>query len=304
MSIAGGLYKALERGAQTGCDVIQIFVRSNQQWAVKPLTDEAIERWEEARRRTGVRPEMVHGSYLVNLAARERKLRERSFRAFALEYERCGLLGIPYHVIHPGAHVGQGEAKGIAYIAEALDRLFDEQPDNPTRVLLENTAGQGTCVGHRFEHLRDIFAASRAPERLGVCIDTCHTVAAGYDLGSEAGWRATFRALDRTVGWRRVCAFHVNDSKTPLGSRVDRHEHIGRGHLGLGAFRFLVNDRRFVGLPMTLETPKPTEEADRLNLDVLRALYGISRVGPRAKRLAARPLSEERPRRRSAGTRR
>jgi deoxyribonuclease IV len=289
-SIAGGLFRAIERGAEVGCDVIQVFVRSNQQWAEPPLRDEDVARWEEARRRTGVEPAMVHGSYLVNLCARERSLRARSFRAFALEYERCGRLGIPYLVIHPGAHVGQGEARAIELIAAALDRLFDAQPDNRAMVLLENTAGQGTCVGHRFEHLRDILAAVSAPDRVGVCIDTCHTLAAGYDITTETGWQETMAALDRAVGCERVRAFHVNDSKTPLGSRVDRHEHLGRGHLGLTPFRLLVNDPRFCGLPMTIETPKPSDEADRTNLAILRTLQGKKRVGKLARTLATRPL--------------
>lgn len=296
-SIAGGLHRALERGAECGCDVIQIFVRSNQQWATRPLRDDDLEAWCGARERTGVEPTMVHGSYLVNLSAADPDLRERSFRAFAFEHERCTRLGIPYHVIHPGAHVGQGESRAIRLIAGALDRLADEQPDSPTRVLLENTAGQGTSIGHRFEHLRDLFGQVRAPERIGVCIDTCHTLAAGYDITGEAGWRRTFDDFEKLVGCRHIRAFHVNDSKTPLGSHVDRHEHLGRGHVGLAGFRLLVNDRRFAGLPMTLETPKPAARADPVNLAILRALLGLKRVGARARRLAAEPLENRRRRR-------
>jgi deoxyribonuclease IV len=233
---------------------------------------------------------MVHGCYLVNLASPRARLRQRSYRALAEELRRAALLGIRYLVIHPGAHGGDGEAAGVARIAAALDRLHDEQPDNPTRVLLENTAGQGNSVGHRFEHLRDILAAVRAPERVGLCIDTCHTLAAGYDIRTPDGWHATFERLEAAVGCHKVAAFHVNDSKTPLGSRVDRHEHLGRGHLGLDALRCLVNDGRFAGLPMVIETPKPSEQADLVNLAILRALGGRARVGPRARNLAAASL--------------
>jgi deoxyribonuclease-4 len=287
MSIAGGLFRALERGGATGCEVVQIFSGSNQQWRVRPLGDEDLIRWQTARQRTGVFPAMVHGSYLLNLGSPDPALWHKSCAALAQEYARCHRLEIPYLVLHPGAHLGSGEAAGIRRIARALDRLHDQQPENPTRVLLENTAGQGSCVGHRFEHLRDIFAAVQAPARLGVCIDTCHTLAAGYPLTSAAEWEQTFAEFDRVVGIEQICAFHVNDSKTPLGSRVDRHQHIGRGHLGLAAFRLLVNDRRFAGLPMTLETPKPRADSDRRNLDVLRSLSGRLRVTRRARRLAA-----------------
>lgn len=289
-SIAGGLYRALEQGAAIGCDVIQIFVRSNQQWALRSLDAQQIELWHETRQRTSVQPAMAHGSYLINLSAREKKLRARSYRVLALEYKHCGVLGIPYYVIHPGSHMGQGETLALRQIAATLEQLFNAQPDNRTVLLLENTAGQGTSIGHRFEHLRDLFAWVRQHDRLGVCIDTCHTLAAGYDIRSGPGWNKTFEAFNRIVGCRYICAFHVNDSKAPRASRVDRHEHIGRGHVGLAGFRCLVNDPRFVGLPMVLETPKPTVDADRINLEMLRALHGRQRVGMQAVRLRAQPL--------------
>jgi deoxyribonuclease IV len=292
VSIAGGLERALERGAGIGCDVIQVFTRSNQQWAARAIAPDAAARWRAALAATGVDAAMVHGCYLVNLAAPRARLRERSYRAMAEELRRAALLGIRYLVIHPGAHGGDGDAIGVARIAAALDRLYAEQPDNPTRVLLENTAGQGNSVGHRFEHLRDILGAMRGPrERIGLCIDTCHTLAAGYDIRTPDGWESVFERLDAAVGCERVAAFHVNDSKTPLGSRVDRHEHLGRGHVGLAALRCLVNDRRFAGLPMVIETPKPTDQADLVNLGILRALDGRARVGDRARRLAAQPLA-------------
>jgi deoxyribonuclease IV len=284
-SIAGGIYKALLRGAEDGCDVIQIFTRSNQQWAARAYLDEELEQWWSARESTGVDPAMAHSSYLINLAATDRALREKSYRALADEYLRCTRLGVRHLVMHPGAHVGDGEAKGIARIAAGVDRLFEEQPDSPVMLLFENTAGQGTCLGHRFEHLRDLLAAMRHHHRAGICIDTCHTLAAGYEIRTERGYRETFAELDRIVGLDRVRAFHVNDSKKPFGSRVDRHEHIGRGALGLGAFRMLVNDPRFVGLPMAIETPKPDPQADRTNLAILRALVGRKRVTPRLREL-------------------
>ncbi|HWM85864.1 MAG TPA: deoxyribonuclease IV, partial [Kofleriaceae bacterium] len=196
VSIAGGLERALERGAQAGCDVIQVFTRSNQQWAARAIAPEASARWRAALAATGVDAAMAHGCYLVNLAAPRAHLRRRSYAALVEELRRCALLGIRYLVIHPGAHGGDGEAAGVARIAAALDRLHAEQPHNPTRVLLENTAGQGNSVGHRFEHLRDILGAVRTPERVGLCIDTCHTLAAGYDIRTPEGWEATFAQLD------------------------------------------------------------------------------------------------------------
>lgn len=288
-SISGGIYKALLRGAEDRCDVIQIFTRSNQQWAARVYSDEEIERWWSARSETGVVPAMAHSAYLINLAARDRDLREKSYRALADEYERCDRLGISNLVMHPGAHVGEGEKKGIRRIAKLLDRLFDQHPDSKTRLLLENTAGQGTCLGHRFEHLRDILGAVKHPERAGVCIDTCHTLAGGYDIRTKRGWEETFGELDRIVGCRYVRAFHVNDSKKPLGSRVDRHEHVGRGFVGLTAFRMLVNDPRFSGLPMVIETPKKAY-ADQINIAILRALHGKQRLTPAVRRLSNQPF--------------
>lgn len=292
VSIAGGLERALERGAEVGCEVVQIFSRSNRQWAAMPIDGAALAAWRAARARTRVEPAMVHACYLLNLAAPRTWLREKSIRALAEELRRCALLDIPHLVIHPGAHCGDGEATGVARIAAGIERAYASQPDNPTRLLLENTAGQGSSVGHRFEHLRDIIGAMKSgADKIGVCIDTAHTLAAGFDITTEDGWQRAFEQLDAAVGCARVAGFHVNDSKTPVGSRVDRHEHLGRGHLGLGALRCLVNDPRFAGLPMVIETPKPSDDADRVNLAVLRALAGRTRIGPRARRLAAEPIA-------------
>jgi deoxyribonuclease-4 len=286
MSIAGGLHKALQRGAACGCDVIQLFTKSNVQWATRPLTDDDLAAWQQAVDETGVVPAMVHDSYLINVASPDRAMWSKSLRALADEYARCAALGIPNLVMHPGAHMGRGEGKGIERIARALNRLHADQPDNPTVICLENTAGQGTNLGYRFEHLRDILAAVDDPSRAGICIDTCHTLAAGYDIGTPDAWDQTIDELDTVVGVDQVRCFHVNDSKKPLGSRVDRHDHLGHGFVGLSAFRCLVNDPRLDGLPMTLETPKPTDHSDPINLAILRNLRGKKRVTPTARRLA------------------
>jgi deoxyribonuclease-4 len=291
MSISGGLHRALERGAEAGCDLVQVFVRPNRAWRAKPLTDEAVAEWEEARARTGVEPSMAHGTYLVNLGSPDAAAWKKGLAAFADEYERCGRLKIPYLVFHPGAHMGEGEAAGLERIASGVRRVLKEQPENATVLLAENTAGQGTNVGYRFEHLRDLLGAVD-DARLAVCIDTCHTLAAGYDLASAGGWEATFAEFERVVGCDRVRAFHVNDSKAACGSRKDRHEHLGRGALGLAALRHMVNDARFRGLPMALETPKAGDQGDQVNLAILRALDGLRRVGAKARRLAEQPFED------------
>jgi deoxyribonuclease-4 len=269
--------------------VVQVFVRPNRAWHAKSVTDEVVARWEEARERTGVEPALAHGSYLINLGSPDRAVRSRGLRAFMDEYERCRRLRIPSLVFHPGAHLGDGEVAGLRRIADGVRQILAEQPDNPTVLLAENTAGQGTCLGHRFEHLRDLLDQVDDP-RLGVCIDTCHSLAAGYDIRTARGWEATFAEFERVVGPGLIRAFHVNDSKSPLGSRVDRHQRLGCGELGLEPFRLLVNDPRFRGLPMAIETPKPTPQADLINLGVLRALDGLRRVGARARALARQPV--------------
>lgn len=292
-SIAGGLARALERGAALGCDVIQLFTSSGRQWRRRDLSADEVDAWQRTRVATGVMPAMAHASYLINLAATRRDLRERSRRALAAEYRRCGRLAIPYLVFHPGAHMGTGVDRGIARIAAALDRILGADPDNPTLLVIENTAGQGSAIGHRFGELGQLLARSRHPDRLGVCLDTCHAFAAGYDLRGDAGWDRTLSALLAEVGADRLRALHVNDSKAELGARVDRHEHLGRGHIGLPALRALVNDPRVRGLPMVIETPKPVDRADPVNLGILRALDGRVRVGQRARRLVAEPLAAE-----------
>lgn len=290
MSIAGGLHRALERGAAAGCDVVQVFTKPNRAWQARELSDADLQAWFAAREATGVEPALAHASYLLNLASPDRALQRRSREALADELERCARLEIPCLVFHPGAHMGGGEAVGIARIVAAVDAVLADLPDCPTTLLFENTAGQGTNVGYRFEHLRDLVGGVRFPERVGICLDTCHALAGGYALATAADWERTVRELDRVVGLRWLKGLHLNDSKRPLGSRVDRHESIGRGHIGLHAFRCLLTHRRIAPLPMVLETPKPTPQADVVNLAVLRALAGRQRLTARAKCLAAQPL--------------
>ncbi len=274
MSIAGGYYKAIERGAEVGCEVIQVFTKNNNQWRAKPLTVEDTARFQAALAEHGITHPLAHDSYLINLAAPDDAMWRKSIDAFVIELERAEALGIPYVVAHPGAFTTSSEEAGIARIAAALDEVHD-RTGGQACCLLENTAGQGSNLGWRFEHLAAIIERVALPDRLGVCIDTCHTFAAGYPLRERKDYLATFRELDRLVGLHRVKAFHLNDSKRELGSRVDRHEHIGEGCLGLEPFRHLLNDRRFRKVPMYLETPKGErdgEDLDVMNLRTLRSL--------------------------------
>jgi deoxyribonuclease-4 len=270
MSIAGGLHHAVLAGAAHRATALQIFSRNSNQWAMKPLTDEAVALWKEAQ---AAHPmvTLVHDSYLINLASPDAALREKSCRAFIEEVRRCARLEIPYLVFHPGAHMGAGTEAGLDRIVRALDRVVRAHPEAPVTLLLENTAGQGTVLGSRFEHLARVLSQVERPERFGVCIDTCHLLAAGYDFRDPAGYRAVFGTFDRLVGIGSVRAFHLNDSKRDLGSRVDRHEHIGKGYVGTPAFRMLLQDPRFREAPKVLETPKK-DDMDRKNLALLRRL--------------------------------
>lgn len=268
MSIAGGVHLAILEAARYRCRAVQLFSKSSNQWAAKPLTDEGIALWRDALRKHPMLP-VVHDSYLINLASPDPALLARSREAFLEEVERCRLLEIPYLVFHPGAHMGEGEKPGIARIAESVDWVLDRAGAAPVTLLLETTAGQGSAIGHRFEHLAEIIGASRHPERLGVCVDTCHILAAGYDIRTPESYAEVFEDLDARIGLDRVRCFHLNDSRKDLGSRVDRHEHIGKGFVGRTAFRLLMQDPRFVSIPKILETPKE-DEMDRTNLALLR----------------------------------
>lgn len=273
MSISGGVSKSFARGESVGLDSMQIFAKNERQWTAKPISPEEATAFRVEQQRTGIHPVVVHDSYLINLAAPADELREKSIAAFANELERCAQLDIPYLVTHPGAHTGIGEEAGLARVADAICRLLAEGVGGNTMILLETTAGQGTALGYRFEHLARLFELIPYHERLGICVDTCHIFAAGYDIRDPEGYQATFAELDRLVGLTRVKCFHLNDSQKDLGSRVDRHAHIGQGCIGVEAFRMLVNDPRFADLPMIIETPKGEDMAeDRMNLTLLRSL--------------------------------
>ncbi len=269
MSIAGGVDRALERGASIGCDAIQIFLKNNMQWRGRKLSMAEVKRFRAARRG----PVFAHSTYLINLAATNPAFLRKSIAALIDEVERAAALDVPFIVMHPGAHMGAGETAGLKKVARSLDEIFRATPRCRVCIALETTAGQGTNLGYRFEHLAEIFQSSRHPGRLAVCVDTCHLFAAGYDIRTPRGYRQAMRALDHLVGYRQVVAFHLNDSKTLLGSRVDRHEHIGKGKIGLAGFRHVLRDRRWRDLPMVLETPKGEDlREDVENLRVLREL--------------------------------
>jgi deoxyribonuclease IV len=278
MSIAGGYHRALLAAQGYDCEAVQLFTKNSNQWRAREIADAEIALFGETLRQTGVRQLLAHDSYLINLASPDQFLYRRSLEAFIVELERAERLGLRYLVTHPGAHIGAGEEAGIERVAAALDEVHRRCSGFRVQVLLETTAGQGSCLGHRFEHLAVILDRLAQPQRVGVCLDTCHVFAAGYPLAPEADYRATFRAFDRVIGLERLKAFHLNDSLRPLGSRVDRHAHIGRGCLGLEPFRLLVNDRRFRDRPMILETPK--EEGGKQNMDAvnLRALRKLLRT--------------------------
>lgn len=278
MSISGGIHLAPERGVKAGCGVIQVFTQNSNQWRGKPVSDSDVALFREKWAESGLHEIVSHDIYLINLAAPPGEVRDKSLVGFREEMERCSRLGITKIVMHPGAHTGDGEETGIRRICEAFEQLLPLVPDYTGKVLLEITAGQGSNVGYRFEHLRAIIDGSAFPERFAVCLDTCHTFAAGYDLVTEEGYRQTFAEFDRIIGLDRLQAFHVNDSKKGLNSRVDRHEHIGQGAMGLAPFRFLMNDPRFARVPKLLETPKgDNDEMDAVNLKVLRSLVESGR---------------------------
>jgi deoxyribonuclease-4 len=277
MSIAGGVSEALLRGRNSGCECIQIFTKSSRQWASKPYTSQEVEAFKTAQAATGIRMVVAHDSYLVNLGAPDETLRKRSVGGFIDELERCELLGVPHLIAHPGAHVGSGEEAGIKTIARSIDEAHKACPGLKVRVALEITAGQGSNLGYKFEQMAAIFDSVKENERMRLCFDTEHAFAAGYDLRSDEGYDRTFAELDEHIGLDRLAAFHINDSLKPFHSRVDRHEHIGKGHLGLDPFRRLVNDPRFAGLPMCLETePGPEMKDIMADLDQLHKLLKSS----------------------------
>lgn len=272
-SIAGGLHKAFDRAQLAGCEAVQIFVKSNRSWAVKPLTEEDIERFKAKAEETCIHPVVGHTSYLLNLGTSDQVLWTKSRDMLIVELERCEALNVPYLVLHPGSHVGAGEEAGLARVAQALGEVHAATPGFRTQILLETTAGQGTNLGYCFEHLAWLMEHAPEGERLRVCLDTCHVFAAGYELRTPEGYAATMEAFDRIIGLERLKAIHLNDSKGDLGSRRDRHEHIGKGCISLEGFRHMLNDPHLAELPGLLETPKANDlHEDRENLTVLRSL--------------------------------
>lgn len=256
MSIAGGYFLAVEEAVRAGCTALQIFTKGNNQWRAKPLTDEDVRLFRDARAEHGLAHVVAHASYLINLGTPDDALFEKSVDAFRVELERCAALDVSHLIFHPGAHVGSGEEQGLARVVAGLDEAHRRTRGLSVRTTVEGTAGQGTCLGHRFEHLGALVSRVKEPERMAVCLDTCHLLAAGHELRTDEGYAATFDALDALVGLEKVEAFHLNDSKKDLGCRVDRHEAIGEGFLGEEPFRRLLNDPRFTGRTMVLETPK------------------------------------------------
>jgi deoxyribonuclease-4 len=264
MSIAGGIYTAVERGNRIGCTAIQLFVKNNNQWRGKPLSEDDISTYKDLLSKSSIGSVVVHDSYLINLCAKDKIILRKSRAALKDELDRTEIIGAPYLNFHPGAHVGQGEEGGIKIIAESLNIIHEQTKGYRVKSVIETTAGQGSSIGYRFEQIRKIIDGVDDRDRIAVCVDTCHVFAAAYNIASE---------FDAIIGLDRLVAFHVNDSKRALGSRVDRHEHIGKGHIGLSGFRLLMNDERFQEIPKILETEKgPDLKEDIMNMKVLKGL--------------------------------
>lgn len=275
LSISGGMHNALLKAEELGMDCVQVFTKNQQQWKCAPLADEVIGNWKSHCTRLKFEQTVSHDSYLINLASPDEALRRKSIELFVEELSRCAILGIPYLVTHPGAHMGEGEEVGLRRVAQSLDVVHSIVPNGKVITCLEITAGQGSSLGYKLEHLAEIIDQVKAPERLGVCLDTAHLFAAGYDFRGRK-YAGFCRQVEKTVGLERIKVLHLNDSKKDLGSRVDRHEHIGRGKIGLDGFRPIVRDKRFAKVPKILETAKEKDEQgrdwDAVNLEVLRSL--------------------------------
>lgn len=280
-SIADGVQHAVQRGKQATCDTIQMFNKSTNQWQAKPISAAELDEYFRAIEETGVTVAVSHTSYLINLASPDKKLNKISYLSLKEELERCATLKIPCLVFHPGSHVGSGEQVGLDKIAENINKLFDELPANPVTLLLETTAGQGSNLGYTFEQLAYIIDKVEDKKRVGVCLDTCHIFAAGYAIGEPKDYRETMKKFDEVIGLKRLRIIHANDSLREFGSKKDRHEHIGKGHIGLQAFANFINDRRLQKVPMILETPKEDDLAEDIeNLKILRSLV---KAKPQAK---------------------
>ena len=277
MSIQGGVHTAIERGCSIQCTAMQMFVKNNMQWFARPLTRAEIHAFLDHRQRGELLSIFAHANYLINLAATYPQFHANSMRALAEELTRADQLDLPFLVVHPGAHLGVGEEAGLDKIVASIDRVLRKIPKVRTRLALETTAGQGSCLGHRFEQIAYIIDNVREPDRVCVCLDTAHVFAAGYDITSEDAVRRMFREFDRAIGLERLVAIHLNDSKTARGSRVDRHEHIGKGKIGLDAFRYIMRSRRLHHIPKVLETPKG--KPMREDVENLKTLRGLLEVG-------------------------
>ncbi len=273
-SIAGGLHKAIITASEYECNALQIFTKNATTWKERTLSSHDIELFDVARKKSGVQSICSHTSYLINLASPEQSKYDRSVKALEHEIIRSSQLRIPFVVMHPGSHMGTGEDKGLSRIAQGINTTFERTPDITCRLLLETTAGQGSNLGYTFEQLALISDMVEAEEKIGFCLDTCHVFAAGYDIRTKKAYRKTMQAFDRAIGIDRLCAIHLNDAKKGLGSRIDRHEHIGKGTIGIEAFSFIMNDPLHKGLPKILETPKKKGpiDYDRMNLNRLRSL--------------------------------
>jgi deoxyribonuclease-4 len=273
MSIAGGTPRAIARARSVNCTAFQLFLKNNNQWRGKALETLEIDEFHTEMAKGDLVPPVAHASYLINLASQKDDISEKSVAAMIDELERARLLGVPGVVLHPGSHLGLGEADGLALIAERINQIFTAAPKNPAAIYLETTAGQGTCLGCRFEHLAEIIDRVEDKTRLGVCMDTCHVFAAGYDVRTAPGVKAMLAEFDRIIGLEWLRAIHTNDSKKGLGSRVDRHTHIGQGEIGEAGFAALLRDERLRAIPFILETPKGDDLAeDVMNLATLRRL--------------------------------
>ncbi|MDX2200729.1 MAG: deoxyribonuclease IV [Phycisphaerae bacterium] len=274
LSVAGGLQNAIHEARRLHCDTVQIFVKNQRQWSAAALSEEAVKQWRAARSEGPLGPVVAHASYLINLGSDDAELSRKSIAALADELDRCGRLGVEYLVVHPGAAGKQPVEAAVARVSRAVDAVFAATPPNSTTLLLETTAGQGTTLGRTFTELGRMLDGVDAKSRVGVCVDTCHVFAAGYDIRERAAYEAMLNEAAATVGLDRIRAFHLNDSRGKLGSRVDRHDHIGAGQIGPVGFQILLGDARFAGLPMILETPKENDEQGRemdvVNLALLR----------------------------------
>jgi deoxyribonuclease-4 len=273
MSISGGVFNAFQHGEEVGCATIQIFTKNSNQWKAKELTSEDARKFRESQKKTGISPVVGHNAYLINLASPKKDVYDLSMEAMLVELERAELLGLPYLVIHPGAHLESGEKEGVRKIAKSVDKLHQKTKGFKVKICLETTAGQGSTLGYRFEQLAEIIDRVKESDRLGVCYDTCHSFAAGYDIRTKKAYELTFKLFEQHIGVQHLKVIHLNDSLKDLDSRVDRHQHIGKGKIGLEGFRLIMNDKRWEKIPKILETPKEGGTAkDIENLKLLRKL--------------------------------